>query len=77
MEIIREVRGNVAIGVVRNATRDNEEVFISNPDELIKNPGIVDMHTILFVASTETRLLAGKMVTPRGYSKKYSLKVER
>lgn len=76
MEIVKKIRGNVAVGVVRNATRDNETILISNPDEIIENPEIVDMHTILFVANSETKLLAGKMVTPRGYARKYSLEVE-
>ncbi len=71
MEIVLEARGNVPIGVVKNATRRGEEVFITNPREIMENPNKVDMHTILFVSNSETIILNGKMITPRGYSRKY------
>jgi len=31
----------------------------------------VDMRSILIIGNSQTRLLNGKMVTPRGYLKKY------
>ena len=71
MEIVLEVRGNVPIGVVKNASRSGEEVFITYPKEIIENPSKIDMHTILFVSNSETIILDGKMITPRGYSRKY------
>ena len=71
MKIVRDIRGNVPIGVVKNATRDNQEIFVSSPEDIIRNPEIVDMHTILFISNSETKILNGKMVTPRGYSRKY------
>ncbi len=67
MEIVKLVRGNVPVGVVRNASREGEEVRIATPDEIIENPDSVDMHTILIVSNSETRLVGGKMITPRGY----------
>ena len=71
MKVILKVRGNVPIGVVKNVTRKGEAVFITNPEEIIGNPEKIDMHTILFVPNSETIISNGKMVTPRGYSKKY------
>ncbi len=71
MEIVLEVRGNVPIGVVKNASRSGEEVFITYPEEIIENPDKIDMHTILFVSNSETVILDGKMITPRGYSRRY------
>ena len=71
MEIVLEIRGNVPIGVVKNATRSGEEVFIKYPEDIMKDPSKIDMHTILFVSNSETMILNGKMITPRGYSKKY------
>ncbi len=71
MEIVLEVRGNVPIGVVKNASRSGEEVFITSPKDIMDNPERIDMHTILFVSNSETVVLNGKMVTPRGYSRKY------
>jgi len=73
MELVKQFRGDVPVGVVRNATRDGEEVFITTPDELIENVDVVDMHTILFVSNSETKLMNGKFITPRGYSRKYGL----
>lgn len=71
MEIVLEVRGNVPIGVVKNASRSGEEVFITYPKYIIENPDKIDMHTILFVSNSETVILDGKMITPRGYSRRY------
>ena len=71
MEIVLEIRGNVPIGVVKNATRSGEEVFITYPKDIIRDPSKIDMHTILFVSNSETTILNGRMITPRGYSRKY------
>ena len=71
MKVILKVRGNVPIGVVKNVTRKGETVFITSPKEIINDPWKIDMHTILFVSNSETIISNGKMVTPRGYSKKY------
>ncbi len=71
MEIVLEVRGNVPIGVVKNASRSGEEIFITYPRYIIENPDKIDMHTILFVSNSETVILDGKMITPRGYSRRY------
>ncbi len=71
MEIVLEIRGNVPIGVVKNATRSGEEVFITYPEDIIRDPSKIDMHTILFVSNSETTILNGRMITPRGYSRKY------
>ncbi len=71
MEVVLEVRGNVPIGVVRNASRSGEEVFITTPKEIIADPSRIDMHTILFISNSETMISDGRMITPRGYSRKY------
>ena len=67
MEIVLELRGNVPIGKVRNASRVGEEVEITTPKEILNDPATVDMHTILFVSNSETKIVGGKMITPRGY----------
>ncbi len=71
MEIVLEIRGDVPIGLVRNATRDGEESYVTYPTEIMADPSKVDMHTILFVSNSETVILNGVMITPRGYSRKY------
>uniref|UniRef100_A0A7C4W2E8 Precorrin-3B C(17)-methyltransferase n=1 Tax=Geoglobus ahangari TaxID=113653 RepID=A0A7C4W2E8_9EURY len=71
MEIVLNERGDVAVGIVKNAYREGCEVKIRKVSEIIKNPEIVDMNTILFITNSETLVNKNKMVTPRGYTSKY------
>lgn len=56
---------NTVCGYVKNIGRDGEESRITTLGEL-KNIS-VDMFTTVFIGSSETRIINGKMVTPRGY----------
>ncbi|MGC4891275.1 precorrin-3B C(17)-methyltransferase [Micromonospora sp. DT227] len=53
------------VGVVRNASRDGERVHLATLATL--DPQVVDMYSVVVVGSSDTRLVAGRMVTPRGY----------
>ncbi|MTE18470.1 precorrin-3B C(17)-methyltransferase [Streptomyces sp. TRM43335] len=53
------------VGVVRNASRPGERVTVTTLGEL--DPDVVDMMTVVTVGNTATRVVAGRMVTPRGY----------
>ncbi|MEW2427396.1 precorrin-3B C(17)-methyltransferase [Micromonospora sp. NPDC047644] len=53
------------VGVVRNASRAGERVHLATISTL--DPAIVDMYSVVVVGSSDTRLVAGRMVTPRGY----------
>ncbi|MEV7327944.1 precorrin-3B C(17)-methyltransferase [Micromonospora sp. NPDC093244] len=53
------------VGVVRNASRPGERVHLATLATL--DPGIVDMYSVVVVGSSDTRVVAGRMVTPRGY----------
>lgn len=53
------------VGVVRNASRDGERVHLSTLAAL--DPDLVDMYSVVVVGSSQTRTVAGRMVTPRGY----------
>ncbi|MEH0934746.1 precorrin-3B C(17)-methyltransferase [Micromonospora psammae] len=53
------------VGVVRNASRDGERVHLATLETL--DPTVVDMYSVVVVGSSRTRLVAGRMVTPRGY----------
>ncbi|HZC18222.1 MAG TPA: precorrin-3B C(17)-methyltransferase, partial [Rubrobacteraceae bacterium] len=65
-EILLEHRHpDTPVGIVRDAYRPTQEVAIT--DLVSLRPGDVDMLTILVVGSSQTRLVAGWMVTPRGY----------
>ncbi|MEV4657256.1 precorrin-3B C(17)-methyltransferase [Micromonospora sp. NPDC049301] len=52
-------------GVVRNASRPGERVHLATLATL--DPAVVDMYSVVVVGSSDTRLVAGRMVTPRGY----------
>lgn len=53
------------VGVVRNASRPGEGVHLATLVTLA--PEVVDMYSVVVVGSSDTRLVAGRMVTPRGY----------
>jgi cobalt-precorrin 5A hydrolase/precorrin-3B C17-methyltransferase len=65
-EILLEHRPrNTPVGIVKNAYREDQHVVLT---ELVSlRPEEVDMLTVLIVGSSQTRLIAGRMVTPRGY----------
>ncbi|MEV5381545.1 precorrin-3B C(17)-methyltransferase [Streptomyces sp. NPDC052721] len=53
------------VGVVRNASRPDEAGRVTTLAAL--DPATVDMMTVVTVGNTATRIIAGRMVTPRGY----------
>lgn len=76
MELILKERGDVYVGVVRNAFRENQEARIMRVSKILNDPDCVDMNTILIVSNSETVVKDGIMLTPRGYSSKYSISRE-
>lgn len=52
-------------GYVRNIAREGQESHILTLRELSETS--VDMFTTVFIGNSETRIINGKMVTPRGY----------
>ncbi|NUP46200.1 MAG: precorrin-3B C(17)-methyltransferase [Catenulispora sp.] len=54
------------VGCVRDASRPGEQAWISTLSEF--DPAAVDMYTVVLVGSSHTRVAAGRMVTPRGYT---------
>jgi cobalt-precorrin 5A hydrolase / precorrin-3B C17-methyltransferase len=53
------------VGIVRDAYRPTQQVIFTDLASL--RPEEVDMLTTVIVGSTQTRVVAGRMVTPRGY----------
>ncbi|MDQ1674226.1 MAG: cobalt-precorrin hydrolase / cobalt-factor methyltransferase / precorrin-3B, partial [Frankiaceae bacterium] len=53
------------IGLVRDVTRPREQVVLTTLAKV--DPAAVDMLTTVVVGSSQTRLVGGRMVTPRGY----------
>ncbi|MGN6609842.1 MAG: precorrin-3B C(17)-methyltransferase [Jatrophihabitans sp.] len=66
LEILAEHRPpTTPIGVVRNATRPDQHVLLTTLGEF--DPEVVDMYSLVIVGSRATRIVGGRMVTPRGY----------
>jgi cobalt-precorrin 5A hydrolase/precorrin-3B C17-methyltransferase len=55
----------VPVGWVRDATRPDQAAGLSTLAEF--DPAGADMHTLVVVGSSRTRVVAGRMVTPRDY----------
>lgn len=66
LQVFAEYRPpHTPVGVVRNASRDGQRVHLSTLATV--DPEIVDMYSVVVVGSSQTRRVAGRMVTPRGY----------
>jgi precorrin-3B C17-methyltransferase len=57
------------VGIVKAATRENESVNITDLKNMLNNE--IDMQSTVIIGNSQTYVWNGKMVTPRGYSKKY------
>lgn len=66
LEILLAVCGaETVVGVVRDAGREGQTACVTTLGAL--DPESVDMFTILIVGNSLTRIVGGRMVTPRGY----------
>jgi len=66
LDVLRAHRPpDTPVGVVRQAGRPGQRVSIAPLASF--DPAEVDMLTTVIVGSGTTRLVAGRMVTPRGY----------
>lgn len=63
--VLRYRSGETVCGYVRNIGRDGQESRILTLAELRETA--VDMFTTVYIGSSETKVIGGKMVTPRGY----------
>ncbi len=71
-EILLESRaGNTPVGIVIRATREGEEVTITDLNHMLDHP--MDMQTIVIVGNSRTFSYGHYLVTPRGYLDKYDL----
>lgn len=63
--LLKEKSENTVCATVRNIGREGEEGQIMTLKELRDTP--VDMFTTVFIGNSNTKVINGKMVTPRGY----------
>ena len=71
-EIMLEYRAaETPAGIVTGATRANEEVILTTLDKMAGHE--ITMQSTVIVGNSSTFLWDGKMVTPRGYERKYNI----
>lgn len=63
--LLRHMKPQTVCGIVRNIGRDGEEVKLMTLEQLRDYEA--DMFTTAFVGNSHTRVINGRMVTPRGY----------
>ncbi|SPP63990.1 Cobalt-precorrin-3B C(17)-methyltransferase [Nitrospira lenta] len=69
--IIRRHReGNTPVALVKSAYRDMEQVILTDLDTFLDYE--IGMLTTVIIGSSNTFMFEGYMVTPRGYTNKYS-----
>lgn len=73
LKIIMENKpGTTPLGVVGRAYREGQSVHVTTLNAL--DTTLVDMQTVLIVGNSTTRIASGRMLTPRGYHRKYDIK---
>lgn len=67
--LLKYRKSETPVGIVRHGGREEETSLLTTLGELKDAP--VDMFSIVIVGNSETYVEKGKMITPRGYQKKY------
>src|SRR3990172_2126588 len=72
IKIIRKYRSaDIPVGIVKNATREGEAIIATTLGRIMEYNNEIDMSTLILVGNSESRLWNNKIITPRGYQKKY------
>jgi len=72
IEIVRRHRsGSVPVGLVKNAYRDGERAVVTTLERALDYDDFVDMHTTVIIGNSESRIWGERIITPRGYHRKY------
>jgi precorrin-3B C17-methyltransferase len=72
IEIIRKYRNeNTPVGIVKSATRIGETVLSTTLGRIMEYNDVIDMSTIVLIGNSESRLWKNRIITPRGYQRKY------
>ncbi len=72
MEIVGRFRDeHTPVGIVRNAMRDKETVIATTFGKIMEYNDVIDMNTIVIIGNSESRLWKNRIITPRGYQRKY------
>lgn len=72
VEIIQKYRNeNTPVGIVKNATRIGETVLATTLGRIMEYNNTIDMNTIVLIGNSESRSWKNRIITPRGYRRKY------
>ncbi len=72
MEIIKNYRNDdTPVGVVKSATRKGETVIVTTLGKILDQSDLIDMSTLVLIGNSESRLWNNRIITPRGYQRKY------
>ena len=63
--LLRYRSPKTTLGIVRQAKREQERAIITTLENMMNYE--IDMATTIIVGNSTTRVLNGRMVTPRGY----------
>lgn len=63
------------VGLVKSAYRERQEIIITNLAEMLNHD--IGMLTTVIIGNSSTFLYDNKIITPRGYQKKYTLNMEK
>lgn len=63
------------VGLVKSAYRERQEITITNLAEMLNHD--IGMLTTVIIGNSSTFLYDNKIITPRGYQKKYTLSAEK
>ncbi len=70
--IIRKYRNDdTPVGIVKSATRKGETVIVTTLGKIMEYDDIIDMSTLVLVGNSESRPWNNRIITPRGYQRKY------
>ena len=63
--MLKHIRPETPVGIVKQAGRKGEQVIVTTLKELLNVE--IDMVTTIVVGNSATKVVKGKMVTARGY----------
>ena len=67
--ILKYKPASTPVAIVKNAGREDEKYVVTTVDEMLNHE--IDMLTRVIIGNSNTFVKNGKIITPRGYSKKY------
>ena len=75
INIIKKYREkDTPVGIVKNFSRAGQEKIVTTLEDVLDYEEKVDMHATVLIGNEETRIWNDRLITPRGYHRKYEIK---